>query len=100
MAEKKRKVKPVYRKLLMIVMLAASCFLLLESGKDIALMFKLQQQNKDLQVELDKLEEEHNGLISQQEKLEDDGYIQAYARGNYMFSKDGEQIFYLPSVEK
>ncbi|MBR0213930.1 MAG: septum formation initiator family protein, partial [Solobacterium sp.] len=32
-------------------------------------------------------------------KLEDPDYIQSYARGNYMLSKDGEQIFYLPEKE-
>lgn len=100
MATQKRKIKPLYKNLLILAVLIISGFLLYNSGKDIALMFQLQQRNKELQVELDKLEEEHAGLISQQEKLQDDGYIQAYARGNYMFSKDGEQIFYLPSTEK
>lgn len=100
MANNKRKIKPVYKQIGIILMLAASCVLVFRSGKDIALMFKLQRQAKELEAELKKVEEEHASLISQQEKLEDDGYIQAYARGNYMFSKDGEQIFYLPSIEK
>ena len=29
-------------------------------------------------------------------QLKDPDYIQSYARSNYMLSKDGEQIFYLP----
>ena len=30
-------------------------------------------------------------------KLEDPEYVKSYARGEYMLSKEGEQIFYLPS---
>ena len=32
-------------------------------------------------------------------KLEDPEYVKSYARGTYMLSKEGEQIFYLPSGE-
>ena len=30
------------------------------------------------------------------EKLEDPDYVQTYARGEYMFSKGDEKVFYLP----
>ena len=47
--------------------------------------------------DIKKLREENASLVSKKGKLEDPNYVQTYARGNYMFSKDGEQIFYLPS---
>ena len=39
---------------------------------------------------------ENERLVSEKEKLMDPDYVQSYARGNYMLTKDGEQIFYLP----
>ena len=44
-------------------------------------------------------EDENVYLTTERAKLEDPDYIQSYARGNYMLSKDGEQIFYLPEKE-
>ena len=40
--------------------------------------------------------EENASLIATKEKLEDPEYIQTYARGEYMFSKGDEKVFYLP----
>lgn len=60
---------------------------------------ELQKQLSNVEKELAVIKEENSQLTSQREKLEDPGYVQNYARGNYMLSKEGEQIFYLPSSE-
>lgn len=60
-------------------------------------MFSLQQQAKVVEAELEALKDENASLISTKEKLEDPDYIQTYARGEYMFSKGDEKVFYLPS---
>lgn len=60
---------------------------------------ELKNQLSNVEKELAVIKEENSQLTSQREKLEDPGYVQNYARGNYMLSKEGEQIFYLPSSE-
>ena len=93
---KSRRVRPIFTQLLLIVVLCFAIVVVLSIGKDVALMINLSNQSAKLQEELEALEKENANLIAQKEKFEDEGYIQAYARGNYMFSRDGEQIFYLP----
>ena len=78
-------------------MILVSIYLLTGVVKDVYSMIELKQRSEVASQELEKLKAENAELISQKNKLEDDDYVQSYARGNYMFSKDGEQIFYLPS---
>ena len=57
------------------------------------------QLRKDValaQAELEKVKDENQYLVSKKEKLLDPDYVESSARSNYMFSKDGETIFYLP----
>ena len=58
---------------------------------------ELKNQLEDVKLRLETIQAENEQLTSQQEKLQDPNYVQSYARGNYMLSKEGEQIFYLPS---
>ena len=53
--------------------------------------------SKVVEQQLEALRDENASLISTKEKLEDPEYIQTYARGEYMFSKGDEKVFYLPS---
>ena len=62
-------------------------------------MFALQQQAQVVEEELELLRLENASLTSTKEKLEDPDYVQTYARGEYMFSKDDEKVFYLPSSQ-
>ena len=64
--------------------------------KKIYTMFSLQQQAKVVEQELEALRDENASLVATKEKLEDPEYIQTYARGEYMFSKGDEKVFYLP----
>jgi cell division protein DivIC len=59
-------------------------------------MFTLQQQAKVVEAELEALRAENASLTSTKEKLEEPDYVQTYARGEYMFSKGDEKVFYLP----
>ncbi|MBR4484761.1 MAG: septum formation initiator family protein, partial [Erysipelotrichaceae bacterium] len=54
------------------------------------------QQAKVVEAELEALRDENASLTSTKEKLEDPDYVQTYARGEYMFSKGDEKVFYLP----
>lgn len=96
MAKKKKK-NSVVSKLISIVFIVAAIAILSNVLKKVVDLFTLQQQAKIVEAELQALKDENASLTSTKEKLEDPEYIQTYARGEYMFSKGDEKVFYLPS---
>lgn len=94
---KKYRVRSDVFKVVGIILICVSIWLLAGVIQDIYSMIELRQRSEVAAEELEKLKAENAELISQKDKLEDDNYVQSYARNNYMFSKDGEQIFFLPS---
>lgn len=94
----RKKMKPVYR-FLYIVMIAAAGFFMLNVGKEVYTSILLKKQIADAQLKLQKVQDENTYLKSEREKLEDPDYVASYARGNYLLSKKDEQIFYLPERE-
>lgn len=92
----KKKMKPM-ASLGMLIVYGVSAYLIYVSSTLIYQMFTLQQQIKSTQSELTSIQNENDYLTAQRDKLKDPNYVQEYARGNYMMSKDGETIFYLPS---
>ncbi|MBQ6560116.1 MAG: septum formation initiator family protein [Erysipelotrichaceae bacterium] len=95
MSAKKKKGNLV-SKLISIVLIVMAIVILSGVLKKIYTMFSLQQQAKVVEQELEALRDENASLIATKEKLEDPEYIQTYARGEYMFSKGDEKVFYLP----
>ncbi len=98
-AKRKKKKQGIISKLISIVLILATIVVLSNVLKKIYNMFVLQQQAKLVEAELERLKEENATLTSTKEKLEDPEYIQTYARGEYMFSKGDEKVFYLPSED-
>ena len=96
-AKRKKKKHSIASKLISIVLILFAIVILSNVLKKIYNMFVLQQQAKLVEAELERLKEENATLTSTKEKLEDPEYIQTYARGEYMFSKGDEKVFYLPS---
>lgn len=94
---KKKKKNSVVSKLISIVLIVAAIAIFSSVLRKIYNMFNLQQQAKIVEAELEALRDENATLTSTKEKLEDPDYIQTYARGEYMFSKGDEKVFYLPS---
>lgn len=97
MSTKAKKKNGVVSKLISIGMIIAAIVILSGVLRNIINMFTLQQQAKLVEAELEALRDENASLTSTKEKLEDPEYIQTYARGEYMFSKGDEKVFYLPS---
>ncbi|MBQ1307947.1 MAG: septum formation initiator family protein [Erysipelotrichaceae bacterium] len=97
--KRKKKKQSIVSKLISIVLILAAIVVLSNVLKKIYNMFVLQQQAKLVEAELERLKEENATLTSTKEKLEDPEYIQTYARGEYMFSKGDEKVFYLPSED-
>ncbi len=96
MTRKKRK-NDIVRKLIGVVCLSVAIILFLNIGKQVLLMVELRQKKALVEEELNSLREENEALTSTKSKLEDPNYVQTYARGEYMFSKNDEKVFYLPS---
>ncbi|MBR4421316.1 MAG: septum formation initiator family protein [Erysipelotrichaceae bacterium] len=92
----KKKKGNTLSKLISIVLIISAIFFLSGILKKMYTLFSLQQQEKVVEAELEALREENASLIATKEKLEDPDYIQTYARGEYMFSKGDEKVFYLP----
>ena len=76
----KKKKNGLVSKLVSIVLIVMTIFVLSRVLKKIYTMFSLQNAS----------------LVATKEKLEDPEYIRTYARGEYMFSKGDEKVFYLP----
>jgi len=94
---KKKKQSSIMSKIVSIFLIAMSILVLSNVLRRLYHMFSLQQQAQVVAQELELLRLENASLTSTKEKLEDPEYVQTYARGEYMFSKDDEKVFYLPS---
>jgi len=98
MAKKKR--KSLLGKLLGVIALCISLYMLVTVGKNVLLNIELKKQKQAVEVELEALKEENESLNSTKTKLEDPEYIQTYARGELMLSKADEKVYYLPGKSK
>ena len=85
--------------LLSIGFISASFFLLQPVVQEVVRTFELRDQLKLVEAELQALEAENLRLEEQKLKLLDPDYVKSYARANYMLTKEGEQIYYLPKTE-
>lgn len=94
---KKRKKESNVAKMVWIIVIIFAIFILSDALKKIYNMFVLREQADLVEAQLQELKDENASLVSTKEKLEDPDYIQTYARGEYMFSKGDEKVFYLPS---
>lgn len=93
--KKNRRLTPV-TKLICLVLIGVSVWLLYSVGREVMTTIELRRQLAEVEEKLEKVQAENERLNNEKEKLKDPDYVQSYARGNYMLSKDGEQIFYLP----
>lgn len=94
----KRKARPVVS-LFMLGLFTLGCVLIAVVIKEVYTTFDLWQSIEDTEIEFENISDENDYLTAQRDKLKDPNYVEDYARGNYMLSRDGETIFYLPSDE-
>ena len=98
--KKKSKTTKTLTKIIAIVVIAAALVIFVNVGKQVYNMITLQRQAAVVEEQLKALEEENATLISTRDKLNDPNYVETYARGEYMFSKGDEKVFYLPGSEE
>jgi cell division protein DivIC len=96
--KKKRQKTPIF-KLILIIIFGVGIYFTYSVIVEIYTTFELKAQLAKVEEELQNIKDENTYLIAQKAKLEDPDYVQSYARGNYMLTKDGEEIFYLPAIE-
>ena len=97
MSKKNKTRKKYVGKVLGIIFVIAAILVLLSVGKQVYTLISLQRQAELVEQELEALKQENASLIATRDKLEDPNYVQTYARGEYMFSKGDEKVFYLPA---
>ena len=97
MSNKKKSRKKYVSKILGIAFILAAILVLASVGKQVYTLVSLQKQAELVEKELQALKDENASLIATRDKLEDPNYVQTYARGEYMFSKGDEKVFYLPA---
>jgi cell division protein DivIC len=82
-----------------IALLSLTFVFLMPVFEEVPNTFRLRQSLQEVQAELLVLEQENTMLEEQKTKLLDPEYVKSYARANYMLTKDGEQIYYLPQED-
>lgn len=100
--KKKRKVKNTrilsfFSLVASICFLLASAYFLYRTSSEVYTMITLRQEVSVNEELLASLQQETEELSNEKIKLEDPKYVTRYARGQYLLTKDGEKIFYLPS---
>ncbi len=96
MTVKKKKNKTIV-KVVSIVLISFAIVMLVDVFKKVYETFTLKKQAEITEKQLEAIKDENASLSSMKEKLEDPDYVQTYARGEYMFSKGDEKVFYLPA---
>lgn len=80
-----------------ICLFAASAYFMYRTASEVYTMVVLQKEISVSEEVLRVLEQETAELKNEKTKLEDPKYVTRYARGQYLLTKDGEKVFYLPS---
>lgn len=96
---KKKRMKPIFTFLICIVLLGASVFFIYNTIKEGVTTYTLQVDISQAKKELEALQAENESLADQKEKLQDTNYVENYARGEFMITKEGEQVYHLPATE-
>ena len=100
MSNKKEKKKPKFnsaRVIVSTILFVVSGLLIFSVVKEVMVTMELTGDLQTLNQQLKEIEDETRNLQERKEKLEDPNYIKSYARGEYSITKEGEQVFRLPS---
>lgn len=99
-AKTKKSVKPLPKKIISgvsaLIMLVLIVVLSSNSIKELVATAQLKQELKSVQSELDTLKLENESLSMEKSKLSDPAYVENFARGTHLLSKDDDQVFILP----
>ena len=99
MAKKKGKTgRTIVSVIIVLACSVAFLFMLKKLTQEVKTTFTLRADLKEAEAERDALLREKEKLTEHKEKLSNDDYVIAYARGEYLLTREGEQIFKLPPI--
>ncbi|MBE6125257.1 MAG: hypothetical protein E7186_02905 [Erysipelotrichaceae bacterium] len=98
---KKKKKSPlatVFTVVLSLLMLAGTGYFLWQISREVETTFTLLTDINDAKKELADLKAEQEHLMQQKEQLLDENYVKIWARGEYLITQEGEEIYKLPAI--
>ena len=98
---KKKKKSPlatVFTVVLSLLMLAGTGYFLWQMSREVETTFTLLTDINDAKKELADLKAEQEHLMQQKEQLLDENYVKIWARGEYLITQEGEEIYKLPAI--
>lgn len=100
---KAKKQSPIVKLFSMVAagaVLVMSGILITGAVKEVYTTFQLKNELSEVKTQYTSVQDENVDLQNEKDKLEDPAYVQNYARGTQLLSKDGEQVFVLPKGEE
>ena len=102
MTEKKKAKKSVgqiiFSVVLSLLMIAGTGYFLWQISREVETTFTLLTDINDAKKELAELKAEQEHLLQQKEQLLDENYVKIWARGEYLITQEGEEIYKLPAI--
>lgn len=96
--------KPGIRKTVQYIaalgLLLITVLFLMSSVREVLSNMKLNRELKQVKAQYQTLVEEQERLTLEKKQLQDDNYVQNYARGTNLLSKQEETVFILPKREE
>lgn len=93
----KQRLKKVYKPATYILV---GCFLIYILLSQVMSVFSRTTEIDKLKKEVAIVKKEKKDLQNEVSLLNDDDYVTRYARENYVFTKDGEQVVILPDIDQ
>ncbi|WP_050637526.1 FtsB family cell division protein [Candidatus Stoquefichus sp. SB1] len=92
--------EPRYKKFLGLIYIGISAVLIYTLTMNAFRVMNQREQLTRLQTQKAELEKEKKALSEKVDLLTDDDYAARYARDEYIFPKDGEEVVRLPDTKK
>ena len=103
MTEKKKKksksfLSRLFTCIMTVLMIGATGYFLWQISREVETTFTLITDINDAKKELAELQAEQEHLVLQKEQLMDENYVKIWARGEYLITQEGEEIYKLPAI--
>ena len=92
--------KGFFYKMVHVLLACASFFFIWEGLMELKTMWELNASIKETKIRIQELEEQKTELEKKKKDLSDPDYIEYIARGKYLVTKEGEQVFKFPSANQ
>lgn len=98
-SQKTRVIRKGPRRIIECILIGIIVFLGFQIYQDVTMTLTLRREYSEAKELVASLEYQQEVLSEEILKLEDPAYVKRYARGKYMVTKEGEQVFKLPSKD-